>query len=106
MRNEIVMKSLMLGAALAVILAACGGPDGQAQPQARAAASAGAPVKTEAPNGAGQTPAFAGQTRAPEVKSNVAYQVSDHVTGLAKPWGLAFLPNGALLISEKPGRLR
>ncbi|WP_411287498.1 PQQ-dependent sugar dehydrogenase [Phenylobacterium sp.] len=91
-------------AATAALLAACGGTAGQAQPEGRAVA--GDPVETRAANGADQAPAFAGQTRVPEMKANVAYVVGDYVTGLEKPWGLAFLPSGALLISEKPGRLR
>ena len=27
-------------------------------------------------------------------------------TGLQNPWGLAFLPNGRFMVSERPGRLR
>ncbi|WP_374470978.1 PQQ-dependent sugar dehydrogenase [Phenylobacterium sp.] len=102
------MQKLFVTAAAAVLLAACGGTDGNAQTKAPAAKApaGGAPVDTKPANAPNQSPAFAGQTRAPEVKSNAAYQVTDHVTGLVKPWGLAFLPNGALLISEKPGRLR
>lgn len=104
-------KSPILALSAAVLLAACGGGDGQAQPSPQSASKAAtgasaAPVQTGPANASGQAPAFAGQTRAPEMKANVAYEVSDHVTGLAKPWGLAFLPNGALLISEKAGRLR
>jgi len=97
------MRKLMFAAAAAVLVAACGGSAGQAQ---TGAAAAGGPLETRAPNGKDQKPAFPGQTRAPEMKANVAYEVTDYVTGVSKPWGLAFLPNGALLISEKPGRLR
>ena len=33
-------------------------------------------------------------------------RVSTVATGLANPWSLAFLPNGDLLVTERPGRLR
>jgi glucose/arabinose dehydrogenase len=96
------MKSLMLAAGAAVLLAACGGQPGAAQPGAAPNPS----PETRPPNGKDQQPAFPGQTRAPEMKANVAYEVSDHVTGLQRPWGLAFTPDGGLLITERPGRLR
>jgi glucose/arabinose dehydrogenase len=33
-------------------------------------------------------------------------RVVPYVTGLAAPWSIAFLPNGDMLVTEKPGRLR
>ncbi|MGE0706275.1 MAG: PQQ-dependent sugar dehydrogenase, partial [Vicinamibacterales bacterium] len=50
--------------------------------------------------------AFAGQTRAPEQKLNVAFNVVPLAEGLVNPWGLVFLPDGRMLVSERPGRLR
>lgn len=58
------------------------------------------------PNGQGQRPAFAGQTRAPEQKLGVAFSVVTVYEGLQNPWSLAFLPDGRMLVTEKPGRLR
>jgi aldose sugar dehydrogenase len=58
------------------------------------------------PNAPGQTPAFAGQTRAPEQKLNVAFDVVTVTDGLVNPWGLTFLPDGKMLVTERPGRLR
>ena len=59
------------------------------------------------PNAPNQKPAFAGQTDAPEAKSTVAFDVVPVIDGaLTNPWGLAFLPDGRMLITEKPGRLR
>ena len=64
-------------------------------------------MNTRPPNGEGQKPAFAGQTRAPEEKLGVAFDVVTVSEGLAYPWGLAFLPDGRMLVTEKqPGRLR
>lgn len=87
------MKTVTVALA-AAMLAACGGANAQA------------PAETRPANAPDQKPAFAGQTRAPNLKANVQLATSDYVTGLTKPWGLAFLPDGSLLISEKPGRLR
>lgn len=97
------MKPQILAVCAALLAAACDNHSGQAQ---TSRAGGDATAETRPPNGKGQQPAFAGQTRAPEVKANVAYEVSDYVTGLDTPWGLAFLPDGSLLITEKPGRLR
>jgi glucose/arabinose dehydrogenase len=63
-------------------------------------------VETRPPNGAGQKPAVAGQTRAPEQKLNVAYDVVTINAEVQGPWGLAFLPGGRMLVTEKAGRLR
>jgi aldose sugar dehydrogenase len=58
------------------------------------------------PHGTNQTPAFAGQTRAPERRTNVAFDVVTVSEGLDHPWSLAFLPSGRMLVTERKGRLR
>ena len=63
-------------------------------------------VDPRPPNAPNQQPAFAGQTRAAESKKNVAFEVVTVAEGLEKPWGMAFLPDGRMLVTEKPGRLR
>jgi glucose/arabinose dehydrogenase len=63
-------------------------------------------VDPRPPNAPTQSPAFAGQTDIPEKKTTVAFEVVTVSEGLDKPWGLAFLPGGKMLVTEKPGRLR
>jgi aldose sugar dehydrogenase len=72
----------------------------------RPAAAQCTPLETRAPNAKDQQPAFAGQTRACGVKSNVAFDVTVVTTGLQKPWSVEPLPGGDFLVTEKPGRLR
>lgn len=63
-------------------------------------------VDPRPPNATGQSPAFAAQTRAPEQKSGVAFDVVTVAQGLVNPWGMTFLPDGRILVTERPGRLR
>lgn len=64
------------------------------------------PVQQGAPNAPEFTPAFPGQTRAPEVLSGVIPVREVFATGLENPWGIAALPDGGYLVTERPGRLR
>jgi glucose/arabinose dehydrogenase len=64
------------------------------------------PLEKRPPNAAGQKPDFAEQTRAPEAKSNVAFEVTVLATGLNRPWAVEPLPDGDFLITEKSGQMR
>lgn len=58
------------------------------------------------PNAANQRPASPDQTRAPEIGDGVTMTPQTIISGLENPWGLALLPDGRWLITEKPGRMR
>ncbi|MBA3548512.1 MAG: PQQ-dependent sugar dehydrogenase [Nannocystis sp.] len=66
----------------------------------------GETVETRPPNAPEQNPAFPGQTRAPVMTTDTEFDVRTIASGLEHPWSLAFLPDGAMLVSERPGRLR
>ena len=98
----VARKLLALSAVSAMtLLAACG-----ATGQSAAPVASGAPVETRAPNNPDQKPAHEGQTRAPGVATQGQLTHSVIASGLEHPWGLALLPDGNWLVTEKPGRLR
>jgi len=43
---------------------------------------------------------------APEAAAATGLRVTPVLDGLERPWGLAFLPDGGALVTERPGRLR
>ena len=51
-------------------------------------------------------PAAAQITQAPNETTKRAIKVETVAKGLVHPWGLAFLPDGRQLVTERPGRMR
>ncbi len=51
-------------------------------------------------------PTFPGQTRAPLALRSTGYVVSEFVTGLNRPWAMAHMPDGNMIVTEVPGRIR
>lgn len=87
----------------AFVALACGGA---APTDARQTQTSGAVADPRPANAPDQKPAFPGQTDAPLSTSGVAFEVVTVASGLERPWAIAFLPSGRLLVTERPGRLR
>jgi glucose/arabinose dehydrogenase len=68
------------------------------------AVKSNAPVETQAAN-TNYKPAFAGQTRIAGVKTKTPYSVTLLSKSLEHPWGMARLPDGRFLISQKMGTM-
>jgi glucose/arabinose dehydrogenase len=108
------MKAGLLAAGALVLAGTAYAQQAQAPAPARAAPppqptctpTASQPVECRRANAPDWKPAYAGQTRAPYAPSNVALNVETLAEGLANPWGLALLPGGRFLVTEKAGTMR
>src|SRR5262245_18296811 len=58
------------------------------------------------PDGYTPIPQWAGQTRAPVARKHVDYAVETVVSGITQGFAFAFLPDGSILLTEKPGSMR
>jgi glucose/arabinose dehydrogenase len=76
-----IRRHLLAASAIGALLVACGGDAGPK--------GAPLPVEPNAPVGGG-----------------VPVRPVTLVSGLEHPWGLAFLPDGRMLVTERPGRMR
>ncbi|GLS86140.1 glucose dehydrogenase [Cypionkella aquatica] len=70
------------------------------------AAVAQQPVETRAPNGVGQTPQRADQTRAPQPDTLTTVDTQVIAADLPPLWAMEFLPDGRMLTTVKAGALR
>jgi len=52
------------------------------------------------------SPDFPGQTMAPLAAKSAKFVVSDFVPGLHRPWAMVHMPNGNMMVTEVPGRIR
>lgn len=84
----------LLAAAVATLLATA------------AEAQIAAPVEQGPKNVPEFQPAFPEQTRAPAMDSKITLERQTLASGLEHPWGLALLPDGSMLVTERPGRMR
>jgi glucose/arabinose dehydrogenase len=108
--------SSLLKAATLSLLALCAACSREAAPPAADAstpaasvsspATPGSPLETRPPNGVDFKPAFAGQTRAPAIKSEFALDVSVVAKDLNGAWSFEFLPDQRILVTERQGNLR
>jgi glucose/arabinose dehydrogenase len=85
MKSKLLFRLVALGATCAAVLSvpACGGGGGGGG----SSGGTGAPASAES-------------------LQPVPVQLTERASGLAGPWGLEFLPDGRLLVSERIGRLR
>lgn len=85
------------------MLLACNNKKSQVNP-VQSAQTEGNPVETQAPN-ADYKPAFEGQTRIQGVKTKTPIESKILTENLKRPWGIAPLPDGRFLITQKSGTL-
>jgi glucose/arabinose dehydrogenase len=109
--SAINYKALIIGFTSMAAITACnngsGSMDAEGGNAATTAPDSGKlpPVETKAPN-SDYKPAFAGQTRAPGIKTETPLSITVLTTALDHPWGLRTLPDGRFLITEKSGVMR
>lgn len=102
---SIVNKTLPgLVIATSFFLTACGNQSQQESKQVTTDTSS-TPVETKKAN-ADYKPAFKGQTRIGAVKTKSAFEAKIITKELKFPWGIAPLPEGRFLITEKLGTMR
>lgn len=98
-------KSIAAIAALSFMILSCDSSASREAVDETPPDSTYAPVETKEAN-TDYTPAFEGQTRVAGMKTNTPFEAKVLVEGLNRPWGIANLPDGRLLITEKEGTLR
>jgi glucose/arabinose dehydrogenase len=109
--GEFAMHAAISRTALAALafcafgVTACTAQQSASQGASQNAPASGGPVEQGPPNKRDAQPAFAGQTRAPESKSQFSAKTTVVAEGLSDPWGMAILPGGEMLVTERTGKM-
>ena len=103
------MTRSIITAAIALTLAAVASGQ-RVPPVPRPPAQAPGPPRPEdgsaAPDGYSPPPAWLGQTRAPRPAQTAAFVVEPVAQGFAGAFCFSFLPDGRILVGERPGRIK
>lgn len=76
------------------------------RPPAQAQGTNSPEAGSAAPDGYAPIPQWAGQTRAPHPARTERFAVETVATGLSGAFAFHFLPDGRIIVSERPGRIR
>ncbi|MEP7310295.1 MAG: PQQ-dependent sugar dehydrogenase [Acidobacteriota bacterium] len=109
------MRSVLLGTTFALLASAALAPRAFAQtpaprviprPPVQNPQAPASEIGSAGPDGYAPVPQWAGQTRAPVPARTAAYEVQTVASGLIGAFAFHFLPDGRILLSERPGRMR
>src|SRR5450631_2274554 len=108
--GETMNRTLVLTGALCVALGAARMVAQTVRAIPRPPAQAPGPPRPEdgsaAPDGYAPIPQWLGQTRAPHPSKVAAYEVETAAEGLSGAFCFHFLPDGRMIVGERPGRIR
>ena len=77
-----------------------------AAPRPPAATPGAPPQGSAAPDGYAPSPAWLGQTRAPHPAKSSSYDVQTVAEGFTRAFCFSFLPDGRMLVGERPGHIK
>ncbi|MFT3735188.1 MAG: PQQ-dependent sugar dehydrogenase [Rhodocyclaceae bacterium] len=100
------MKKKLLSA-LILSLAACGGTGGGGgSTAATSSTSSSAGSSASSSSAASSAAALASRCNTNTASTTAGLSVTTFANGLVNPWGMVFLPDGRMLVTERPGRMR
>jgi len=105
-----VIRPLLLATAVCLVVSVSEAAAQTVRAAPRPPAQAPGPPRPEdgsvAPDGYAPIPEWLGQTRAPKPAKTAAYDVETVAEGLSGAFGFTFLPDGRIIVGERPGRIK